>query len=243
MKPELADCLTLRGTCDYNVLCRWIENKEKEDVNSQLPKHFEELPPFTDHSMLAHLNRKANELEIAPVFKFVTPINDDNGERFLSKYFAEQCLRNEKKLTEASLKLCSCAECQQVLVGENEVQCEDPVLPESPEMMNEASQSSIGGLLGREEAHGTLENSGNSAEAPLQLAPAPVQQTPPPPQLALYTPVFQYSMMHTGVGPFGPTPGCRGCMHTFRRQMGQVVIGRPPIHEVFCPLSSINTLK
>ena len=65
---------------------------------------------FWDHLLLIHLNALANKQGLRAPFKFVTPINADNGEVFLSTYFEEQQQRNESVLV-TSNSMCTCSEC------------------------------------------------------------------------------------------------------------------------------------
>ena len=114
MRKELADDLSMRGTCEWNVKCRWVEYYQGlDDAKKHLPRYLEDFPPFWDHSMLGYLNKQATDLGLEEPFPFVTPINQDNGERFLSKYFAEQEARNKGGVMDEATKTCRCAQCQQ----------------------------------------------------------------------------------------------------------------------------------
>jgi hypothetical protein len=113
--PELADALCLRGTTEYNVVCRYKLQINKAKLQGQdlpHPRYLDNQPPFFDHSMLWHLNAIAGFQGLPPIFAFVTPPTANNGEVFLSKYFLQQQERDKMKVPpNLSPKMCGCPEC------------------------------------------------------------------------------------------------------------------------------------
>jgi hypothetical protein len=55
----------------------------------EVPVHFEDQPQYWDHSKLAFLKKKAEQKGMGPIFDWVTAINPDNGEIFVSAYFKQ----------------------------------------------------------------------------------------------------------------------------------------------------------
>jgi hypothetical protein len=111
----LADALTMGGTADYNIKARWKEevNKQKllgTDIAGTV--EYMDEPRFWDHSQLHLLNRRAIGLGLDPIFDFVMPPREENGEVFLSKYFEEQELRNSTVGQDKKTKLCNCIQCR-----------------------------------------------------------------------------------------------------------------------------------
>ena len=47
-----------------------------------VPKHFEEVPLFTNHHQLQYINNMAASRNLSPPFKHVKNLKQDNGERF-----------------------------------------------------------------------------------------------------------------------------------------------------------------
>jgi hypothetical protein len=116
--PALADAITLRGTAEHNVRCRWkmfVNNKKLQGQKLDIPCHFEDTPRYMDHSMLDLLNRRAVELKLTPVFDNVTPIHNHNGEKFLSAYYLEQQERNKSVGQDSKTSMCLCPLCKAYL--------------------------------------------------------------------------------------------------------------------------------
>ena len=115
MRPELADIITMRGICEKNVVCRWrhhINGKRLQgEDDSHTPVHFADIPRFYDHSLLLHLNERAKELQLSKPFAHTTPINEDNGEVFLSEYFQAQQVRNKGRQKNPKTPYCNCSSC------------------------------------------------------------------------------------------------------------------------------------
>ena len=87
---------------------------------------YSEEPPFWDHSHLHRLNCRAISLGLAPIFDFVVPPKEDNGEVFMSKYFEEQEMRNSTVGQDKDTKLCNCRHCQAYVPSDQS----EPMLPE-----------------------------------------------------------------------------------------------------------------
>jgi hypothetical protein len=128
----LADALTMGGTADYNVKARWKENVNKQKLlGTDVAGTVEYLdePRFYDHSYLHLLNNRAISLGLDPIFDFVVPPREENGEVFLSKYFEEQEKRNSTVGQDKKTKLCNCLNCRAYLLSEPA----DPQFPEQEE--------------------------------------------------------------------------------------------------------------
>lgn len=113
---ELADALTFAGTGDHNIKARWREHVNKAKLEGrEIPGtvELEGEPPFWDHSYLYLLNRRAESLGLQPIFDFVTPPSDDNGEVFLSEYFEQQKRQNETVGCDKGTKFCNCRICRE----------------------------------------------------------------------------------------------------------------------------------
>jgi hypothetical protein len=134
---ELADALTLGGTADHNVKARWKEkvNKEKllgKDIHGTV--EYQDEPEFYDHSYLHLLNCRARSRGLDPIFEYVVPPGEDNGEVFLSKYYEQQEKRNETVGQDSETKRCNCRNCKDYLPSEPT----DPRLPEGEQEANDA---------------------------------------------------------------------------------------------------------
>jgi hypothetical protein len=112
---DLADTLTLGGTAKNNVKCRWkhhVNQKKLDGADIKIPGNFEDEPPFWDHSLLASINAEATRHGLASLFDFVAPIEEDNGEEFLSEYFTSQMDRNETVGQDNRTSFCKCSTCE-----------------------------------------------------------------------------------------------------------------------------------
>jgi hypothetical protein len=91
--PEFGDILTLGGMAAHNVRRRWIcklnELKLKGKEVSK-PVEYQDQPHYWDHSYFGYLNERAKDHNLPPLFPKTTPINEDNGIKFLSEYFVAQ---------------------------------------------------------------------------------------------------------------------------------------------------------
>ena len=115
MKPELADALTLGGTCEYNVKQRYkseMEAHQREGIENSVSSVFCSLPVHFDHSYLHFLNSLAKSKTIPPPFSNVRVPKKNNGEVFLAKYFmAEMSRMKIYTKRSASSKMCPCTSC------------------------------------------------------------------------------------------------------------------------------------
>jgi hypothetical protein len=73
--------------------------------------HCEDQPQYWDHSKLAFLNKIAEQKGMGPIFDWVTEINPDNGEIFVSAYFKQQLIRNQRKQIDKTTYLCTFHSC------------------------------------------------------------------------------------------------------------------------------------
>ena len=113
MNAGLSDALTLGGTAEHNIKCRWkhfVNLERLADKDVKIPLHFIDEPQFWDHSLLGYLNEQAQSLALSVPFENVTPIRANNGEVFLSKYFKEQQERNHNKVGFLD-SMCQCDTC------------------------------------------------------------------------------------------------------------------------------------
>jgi hypothetical protein len=113
--PALADVLHLEGTATHNVKRRYklfLRSLSRQALKDRrVPSHLHQCPRFFDHSLLQHINNKAELLGIPEPFDDVTPLQEDNGERFLSEYYEEQKLRNRNIPRHPTNKRCQCEKC------------------------------------------------------------------------------------------------------------------------------------
>ena len=111
---ELADIIIMGGIAEFNVQCRFKAMTNSCRLQGQkrtTPAHFEDIPPFSDHSLLSFINSEARRCGLPDLFSNVTPINPDNGEVFLAKYFEEQMVRNRTTGQDSITSMCLCADC------------------------------------------------------------------------------------------------------------------------------------
>jgi hypothetical protein len=80
-----------------------------------IPVEYQDQPPFWDHSYLHYLNESTKDRNLLPLFPKTTPINDDNGIKFLSEYFVAQEEQNQKHPTDPRTKMCTCPRCTSYL--------------------------------------------------------------------------------------------------------------------------------
>jgi hypothetical protein len=114
MNQGLADTLTLGGTTEFNCKMRWKAKINKQKLAGEIvdiPVDFIDLPRFYDHSFLHYLNELAKSCGIPPIFDDVDPINKNNGEVYLSKYFEEQMVRNQTVGQDKKTSICQCPTC------------------------------------------------------------------------------------------------------------------------------------
>ena len=116
MKPELADALTLGGTCEYNVKQRYkneMEAHHRVHPENNINSVFGYLPLHFDHSFLHFLNGLAELKSVPPPFANIRAPTKNNGEVFLSKYFTAEMTRMKtcKKKESNPKKMCPCSSC------------------------------------------------------------------------------------------------------------------------------------
>ena len=248
MRPELANVLCLRGTCEYNVRCRWAEHMQASTDSNYLPRYLQELPQFHDHSMLALLNLRANELDLERPFRFVTEVKPDNGERFLSYYFEEQADRNKSGVIDAEFKVCRCKSCQEYFDdnGILSTTTTNYLPPAGVDEEDSNAEEEIGGGLLLGDPIGT-ENS--TSLLPVQWQPTQPSGWHGPPTEGIM-PLGLSASISSCLFPSGalvsaPVPAtssCKACFHHFRTtQLRETVRGRPPNHDAFCPLAKTSS--
>jgi hypothetical protein len=159
--PEFADILTLGGMAAHNVQRRWICKMNDIKLKGQevtIPVEYQDQPPFWDHSYLQYLNKRGEDRNLLPLFPNTTPIDDDNGIKFLSEYFVAQEERNQKHPTNPRTKMCTCPRCTSYL--------DDSTSNEAPIVQNNNRTA-----VTREQP--TTRRIENSAFRPPSLAPMP----------------------------------------------------------------------
>ena len=117
MSNDLADALTMRGTCEDNVAIRHRGHLRMGGTNNNTggwPQYVRDTPIFFNHSMLSWLNDRCRELDFPLLFHGVHRVSEDNGERFMSKYLEEQMIRNRHLSSERVGMQCNCASCSVV---------------------------------------------------------------------------------------------------------------------------------
>lgn len=122
MKPELADALTLGGTCEYNVKQRYkseMEAHQREGIENSVSSVFFSVPVHLDHSYLHFLNGLAKSKTIPPPFANIRVPTKNNGEVFLAKYFMAEISRMKiYTRRNASIKMCPCTSCGDFISSE-----------------------------------------------------------------------------------------------------------------------------
>jgi hypothetical protein len=223
--PELGDILNLGGLSGHNVKRRWIcklnEMKLKgEEVG--IPVEYQDQPPFWDHSFLHYLNERAKELNLPPPFKDTTPINDDNGIKFLSQYFFAQEERNKKNPTDPRTKMCTCPQCTHYL--------EESTSNEAPNVQGNDNRA-----VTREQP--ITRTIGTDAFGPSNIAPMPTFRpvfVPPwPGIMAAYHPSGWLSIPSDSCFPRAPFYCPQYQQYLNQKIAGAQVRGRPP-HDLNC---------
>ena len=140
MRPELADALTLGGTCEYNIKQRY-----KSETDDRLRKgevigvsgNSSEIPLHYDHSYLHYLNELASSKSLPPIFENVRVPVKNNGEVFLSKYFHEEMTRIKLCAQESVYKkVCSCKSCQNFLTPKDNTSLQQVPHPQIDPMIS-----------------------------------------------------------------------------------------------------------
>ena len=122
MTPDNADILTLGGVSRRNEDARWRFHQNNRKIDGKwplVPTYLEDIPPFTDHSRLDLMNKRSEQKGLGEIFDFVTPLADETGEVFLSKYFFQQEKRNETTGQDMTNHLCLCLPCRQLPVRQS----------------------------------------------------------------------------------------------------------------------------
>ena len=108
MSAGLADCLTLRGTAEHNLVIRHKLSFKQQRI---IPAYLEDTPFFLNHHHLSYLNQMAEKKGLQPVFPMVKKLGDNAGEKFLSEYFFAQEERNRTHGSDPLTKKCLCTLC------------------------------------------------------------------------------------------------------------------------------------
>jgi hypothetical protein len=223
--PEFADILTLGGMAAHNVQRRWICKMNELKLKGQevnIPVEYQDQPPFWDHSYLHYLNERAKDRNLLALFPKTTPVNDDNGIKFLSEYFVAQEERNQKHPTDPNTKMCTCPRCISYL--------DDSTSNEAPNVENNNNTA-----IPREQP--TTRRIENSAPRPIPVTPTPPFRPVRMPQL----PSTMYSNFPRGwlsiprdccfpTAPFYCQPHQD---YLNRKNAGETIRGRPP-HQLNC---------
>jgi hypothetical protein len=223
--PEFADILTLGGMAAHNVQRRWICKLNSLKLKGQevsIPVEYQDQPPFWDHSYLHYLNERAKDRNLLPLFPNITPIDEDNGIKFLSEYFFAQEERNRKHPPNPRTKMCTCPQCTSYL--------NDSTSNEAPNVENNNARA-----VAREQP--TTTRIRNSAPQPPALAPMP----PFPPVFLPQWPSTMYSNFPSGwlsiprdcCFPTAPFYCQQYQEYLNRKNAGEQVRGRPP-HDMNC---------
>ena len=226
MNAGLSDALTLGGTSEHNIKCRWkhfVNLERLADKEIKIPVHFIDEPQFWDHSLLGYLNQQAQSLRLSVPFQNVTPIRANNGEVFLSKYFKEQQQRNRKNIGFLD-SMCLCDTC----ISYKPMTTLDPPSA-APDNNTDGRRESV--ELARRPS-----NTRTPVYSPPMLDPAPVPVRP--------LPVVNDLPMYNGCVP-QPVGCCfptapfychpKGVYH-WKKMCGERVLGRPPACDLMCPM-------
>jgi hypothetical protein len=223
--PQLADILTLGGMAAHNVQRRWICKLNELKLKGQqvnIPVEYQDQPPFWDHSYLTYLNERAKDRNLLPTFRNTTPINEDNGIKFLSEYFVAQEGRNQKYPTNKLTKMCTCPQCTSYL--------NDATSNEAPNV-----QDNNNTIVAMEQP--TTTRIRNSPSQPPTLAPQPLFRPfliPPSPS-TMYSnfPRGWLSIPRDCCLPTAPFYCQQYQQYLNRKNAGEPVRGRPP-HDLNC---------
>ena len=224
--PEFGDILTLGGMAAHNVRRRWIcklNDLKLKGKEVSIPVEYQDQPPFWDHSYLHYLNECAKDHNLPPLFPNTTPINEDNGIKFLSEYFVAQKERNQKYPTDPRTKMCTCPRCTAYL--------DDSTPNEAPNV-----QDSDNPAVAREQP--TTTRIPNSAPRPPTLSPTPLFRpvlVPPwPSTMYSYPPPGWLTLPRDCCMPIAPFY-CQQYQEYLNRKIRlEQVRGRPP-HDLDCP--------
>jgi hypothetical protein len=227
MRPEIADTLLLAGVANMNTKNRWachVNHQRQIGTEPDLPLHFAFQPPFWDHSLCIKLNQGFAALNLKQPFDFVTPIMENNGEVFASKYFIQQEIRNKECGQDKKTHLCLCSEClpHHDAVSQQEL---DPAPPPASQMISQATR-------------------------PTEVTqPTPTAAHPPQPtrmQLPMTTQImwpqwqlpqvetFLLPHMQDTCFPYFPYFCVRKQEYLKRKGIGHKIMGKPP-HDPQCP--------
>jgi hypothetical protein len=223
--PEFADVLNLGGMAAHNVKRRWICKMNDQKLKGQevkIPVEYQDQPTFWDHSYLRYLNERAEGHNLPAPFQDTTPINDDNGVKFLSQYFLAQEERNKKTPTDPKTKMCTCPQCTHYL--------NDSTSNEAPNVQGDNNTA-----VAREQP--TTRFIENPAFRPESLAktPAffPVLVPPWPGLMSSYPPAGWLSIPCDSCFPRAPFYCQQYQEYLNRKNAGAPVRGRPP-HGLNC---------
>jgi hypothetical protein len=225
MRPEMADTLLLAGVANMNVKNRWtyhVNQKRLSGTEPDSPLHFAFQPPFWDHSFCNKLNEGFAALNLQQPFQFVTPIRENNGEVFASKYFKEQEVRNKECGQDKKTHLCLCSECLPHAIRQQElVQPPPPPTQTSPPT--------------------------RPTEVPQPRTPQPTPTTPTtqplvgaqrtqmwPPWQPPQVETFLLPHMQDTCFPYFPFFCLRKQQYLKKKAMGDRIMGKPP-HDPECP--------
>jgi hypothetical protein len=229
---ELADVLTLSGTSDHNIRCRWKEHQNARRLDGELQDefvHFEEEPPFWDHSLLGVINQLAQAQGYPRVFNFCVEIESDNGEKFLSQYFFTQKQRNQENGQEKNTGMCLCISCIDNLPGNA---TRTTAIAQEP-MKN--PQFSTPTMVQQQQDHHNDKRQKNSQNV---VTTRPMQISP----MTSYLPLSTFHVPPVGCY-VPPPPPCfchppwwcfRFADYAKKKMAGVFVRGTPP-HDVNCP--------
>jgi hypothetical protein len=232
MNKRLADTLILGGTAEFNCKMRWkakINKRKLAGESVDIPGDFVDLPRFYDHSYLHYLNERAGSCGLTPIFDDVHPISENNGEVFLSTYFEEQLVRNQKWGQDKKTSMCLCPTCITYMSKNTQI-----------------------GLFAPEENDDNDGNDNSNGMLNLSVVPPapPFFMQPALSTAACFVPPIPLAELGAGWMP-RPHDCCykygTGEFHCatyaeylHRKKAGQQVLGKPP-HDSSCPVRR-NTL-
>jgi hypothetical protein len=136
MSDDIGDDLHLRGIVARNLKIQHIIDVREGRIDvDPLPAHLVDIPLLQDH----HFGLFVNNLAVAtgcPVqglpFKYLKPLPDDTGERFLAEYFHAQKERNQNDATKPDIATDFCRCCQAQATNIHNLTVVQPVAKEVP---------------------------------------------------------------------------------------------------------------
>ena len=184
MRESLSDTLHLTGTCRHNKSIdeRTRYEQMSPEERAKVPTFLHGEPAFFNDSDLNVINQKARSVGIAhDVHEGVTPLMEDNGERFFSAYLRQQQERNKMLPVHPLNDRCQCTSCANNPVplhieeNQRDITTMPTITNSNPDNMWKVSPLPRQEKASRKRKHDML------PEPPKYLVPTFAASQPPPP--------------------------------------------------------------